>query len=96
MLSLLLAAVATSHTTTVVDTANGPVTGLETDTYRSFRGIPFASPPVGDLRWRPPTAATPWAPKALDATDFKHNCMQNPSKSFMGWPQPLSTLSEDW
>jgi len=80
---------------TNVTLENGDVIGIETKTYRYFKGIPFASPPVNDLRWRPPVPPKPWKPEVLNATEFKHNCLQNPSASFMGWPQPLSTLSED-
>ena len=65
--------------------------------YREFRGIPFAAPPLGEAgRWKPPQPVEPWRPKTYDATGFKHNCLQNPAKLAMGWPQPLSTQSEDW
>ena len=73
----------------------GSLKGVESEGVRSFKGVPFAQPPVEDLRFAPPQPAKPWGGSVLDATDFKHNCMQNPSPLFMGWPQPLSTLSED-
>jgi para-nitrobenzyl esterase len=41
-----------------------------------FKGIPFAAPPVGDLRWREPKAVKPW-PGVRDATNFGPRCMQN-------------------
>src|SRR5262245_49308430 len=42
---------------------------------RVFKGIPFAAPPVGDLRWRPPQAPASWqGVRAADA--FSANCMQ--------------------
>lgn len=40
-----------------------------------FRGIPFAAPPVGDLRWRPPAAVTAWD-GVRTATGFGAACMQ--------------------
>jgi para-nitrobenzyl esterase len=44
---------------------------------RSFKGIPFAAPPVGDLRWRPPQSAAPWAGVRM-AHQFGPRAMQLP------------------
>ena len=41
-----------------------------------FRGIPYAAPPVGDLRWRPPQPAKPWT-GVRPAIELGHNCMQH-------------------
>jgi para-nitrobenzyl esterase len=45
-----------------VTTANGVVEGVIDDRtgVRSFRGIPFAAPPIGELRWKPPQPAASW------------------------------------
>src|SRR5689334_1632591 len=40
-----------------------------------FRGIPYAAPPVGDLRWRAPKPAEPWQ-GVRKAAEFGANCMQ--------------------
>jgi para-nitrobenzyl esterase len=40
-----------------------------------YRGIPFAAPPVGDLRWRAPQAVKAWS-DARKGTDFSPNCTQ--------------------
>lgn len=47
----------------LIETASGPVEGAVVGTSRVFLGIPYAAPPVGPLRWRPPAAATPWQEK---------------------------------
>jgi len=44
----------------MVMTQSGPVAGTRAVGYRAFLGIPYAAPPVGDLRFRPPAAPTPW------------------------------------
>ncbi len=46
---------------TQVKTANGIVEGrTEKSGVRSFKGVPFAQPPVGALRWQAPQPAQPW------------------------------------
>lgn len=76
----------------IVDLASGPVEGLTVGTVGVWRGIPYAAPPIGDLRWRRPQEPQPWRPAILDATKYRHNCYQAMD---MGWPQALSTQSED-
>ncbi|MGY1692956.1 carboxylesterase/lipase family protein [Geodermatophilus sp. SYSU D01105] len=44
----------------VVDTEAGAVQGARAEGVESFLGIPYAAPPVADLRWRPPQPAAPW------------------------------------
>ena len=51
----------------IVATTGGEVRGKVRDGVHVFRGIPFAAPPVGKLRFRPPAPATPWD-GVLDAT----------------------------
>ena len=43
-----------------VNTELGIVQGTIEDSLRVFKGIPFAAPPVGDLRWKAPQPAAPW------------------------------------
>jgi para-nitrobenzyl esterase len=59
----------------VVKTADGPVRGFERHGVREFLGIPYAAPPVGDLRWMPPQPVTPWN-EPLKATKFRNTCPQ--------------------
>lgn len=59
----------------IVATDAGPVQGLVFERYRLFQGIPFAAPPVGDLRWRSPQPVTPWA-EPRDATAPGNRCAQ--------------------
>jgi para-nitrobenzyl esterase len=62
-------AVAAQPAPTVVQTDRGPVQAMERGVMRSYFGIPFAAPPVGDLRWRAPQQAPAWtAPIAKTAS----------------------------
>lgn len=59
----------------VVPTDNGPVRGLETPVTEQYLGIPYAAPPVGQLRWRPPQPAARWhGPR--DASHLGNHCPQ--------------------
>ena len=56
-------------------TATGVVEGKDDGTVHAFLGIPYAAPPVGDLRWKPPVAAAKWS-GVRKATEFGAHCMQ--------------------
>ncbi|MBU0891230.1 MAG: carboxylesterase family protein [Gammaproteobacteria bacterium] len=60
------------------ETAYGKVRGVDdshvTGTY-AWKGIPFAQPPVGELRWQPPVTPAAWSGER-DATRFGHACLQ--------------------
>jgi para-nitrobenzyl esterase len=59
---------------------------------RGFKGIPFAAPPVGELRWRAPRPVTPW-PGERTADQFGPKCMQT---ARLGDIDPLNPrMSED-
>ena len=63
----------------LVETQDGPVLGAYADedsNVRVFKGIPYAAPPVGDLRWRAPAPHDPWqAPR--EALEFGTPCWQS-------------------
>jgi para-nitrobenzyl esterase len=69
-----------------VKTANGVVesTAPPIDGVRSFKGIPFAQPPVGDLRWREPQPVKNWT-GARSADKFGPTCMQRTSPASDYW-----------
>jgi len=61
---------------TDVQTTSGPVCGISSTTasgVNEWLGIPYAAPPVGDLRWQPPQPPTPWT-TTLAATAFGSEC----------------------
>ncbi|MGI9325924.1 MAG: carboxylesterase family protein, partial [Pseudomonadales bacterium] len=53
----------------------GLVSGEGDDALKQYHGIPYAAPPVGELRWAPPAAVIPWT-KTLDATKHGQFCSQ--------------------
>lgn len=59
----------------VVHAPAGGVRGTEAAGVHVFRGLPYARPPVGDLRWRPTEPLPAW-PGVREATDFGAACMQ--------------------
>ena len=69
----------------IVETTGGPVRGERAAGVCVFRGIPFAAPPVGALRWRPPARPEPWR-AVRDATAFGPVSPQNPIVIGAGLP----------
>lgn len=59
----------------VVKVDSGQLQGVEAEGVISFKGIPFAAPPVGELRWRPPQPTPKWT-GVRQAAEFGRNCMQ--------------------
>src|SRR5262252_4014826 len=84
------AAASGSRGAPIVTTDDGAVRGMAVPGGYSFRGLPYAAPPTGNLRWRPPAPPADWR-GVRDATQFAPSCPQpvpNPSL-------PPGLLSED-
>ncbi|MCB0521724.1 MAG: carboxylesterase family protein [Lewinellaceae bacterium] len=102
LLSILLIAnsAVSQITTPPVPTRNGLVTGTfnKNGDIQIFRGIPFAAPPVGDLRWKAPEPAANWD-GVLACDKFPASAMQPPPVPFFVWSKefmaPMEPLSED-
>ncbi len=71
----------------VVQTKSGNVKGATDNDVTSFKGIPYAAPPVGEFRWRPPQPVKSWEGE-FDATEYGANCAQ------AGWGAAPGTISE--
>lgn len=70
-----LAAYAQSSDPSQVALPTGKVHGVEENGVIAFKGIPYAAPPVGELRWRVPQPPQPWQ-GTLEAVAFGPACMQ--------------------
>jgi len=77
LFAILLFTLAWAQEAPLAKTEFGPVKGkLSADgKVKVFLGIPFAAPPVGPLRWKPPQPPAPWT-AARDATNYGSRCMQ--------------------
>ena len=60
----------------------------------AYKGIPYAKPPTGDLRWRPPVPAPAWD-GVRDAREFGHACLQPPQQPTGLYSGGMASLSED-
>ncbi len=75
----------------IVSVTGGRVEGVSADGVTSFKGIPFAAPPVGNLRWRAPQPVRPWS-GIKKADHFGPSCMQDQKtlEHFYGAPPAMS------
>src|SRR3954471_4130973 len=60
---------------TLVETSNGPVRGFDDGRVAAWKGVRYAAPPMGDLRWRAPEPPQSWTAVA-DATRYGPVCPQ--------------------
>ncbi|HJZ99967.1 MAG TPA: carboxylesterase family protein, partial [Candidatus Solibacter sp.] len=89
-LTLISGALAQDH----VKIPNGTLEGVsdKSSGIRSFKGIPFGEPPVGDFRWKPPQPVKNWQ-GVRKADKFGPRCMQRPIFGDMGFRS--NGMSED-
>lgn len=71
-----------------VKTAAGVVRGVIAGDVAAFKGIPYAAPPVGEFRWRPPQPVKPWK----EVRDASKDCADCPQRA---WPGSTAIQSED-
>jgi para-nitrobenzyl esterase len=73
------------HRDPLVQTNKGPVRGFVTNGVTEFLGVPYAAPPVGALRWRPPRPHASWH-KPLDASAYGSACPQVVTDAVLAQP----------
>ena len=90
----LLAGPTAAATGPMVDAPAGKVEGSEAKGIRVFKGIPYAAPPVGKLRWSPPQKLPAWEGER-NATKFGAACLQPGPRGPSIYAWDLPEMSED-
>jgi para-nitrobenzyl esterase len=94
----VISSIAMSAKVPVIRTENGLVSGYTSGDVNIFKGIPFATPPTGDLRWKAPQPVKSWF-GTLICDRFSASPMQRKPVPFMMWSEefitPPGKLSED-
>ncbi|SFQ45134.1 carboxylesterase/lipase family protein [Parafilimonas terrae] len=86
---LFISAISFTQTRTpVVQTQAGSVSGIVQNDINIFKGIPFAAPPVGELRWKAPQPVQPWT--------GVRNCDTFSASPMQASPAPFSMWSEEF
>lgn len=73
---------------------SGTVVGVGLEEINAFKGIPYAAPPVGPLRWRPPAAMQPWTGER-QALDYGSSCAQAGTPAFTSGTSQGAHVGED-
>src|SRR6185437_15825966 len=94
LISFAAPALSAQNQTSVTESQGTLAGRIDAHGVRSFKGIPYAEPPVGDKRWTAPVPAKPWK-GVRDARDFGASCYETSysPQSLFYIPQPK--LSED-
>jgi para-nitrobenzyl esterase len=85
---------AVAQTGPMVDAPSGKVRGEAVGNLHLFKGIPYAEPPTGWRRWKPPSPMPAWK-SARDATKFGPACMQPKSRPGSIYAEEYASMSED-
>jgi para-nitrobenzyl esterase len=93
-IALVLSACAAQAEPARVVIPQGVLTGSLEGSVASFKGVPYAAPPVGPLRWKKPLPAGAWRGNR-DATQFGASCMQRQTPRNVPPGSPALALSED-
>jgi para-nitrobenzyl esterase len=80
----LLLACTFARAQAVVQTSAGKLEGISERGTVSFKGIPYATPPIGDLRWKPPLPPKPWS-GVRKADAFSPGCIQRQDFERLPW-----------
>lgn len=94
ILALLLAYAAAAQSQPVVDAPAGKVRGATIDGVNVFKGLPYAQPPTGLQRWKPPEVLPAWS-GTRDAMNFGPPCYQPRSRPGSIYASELPAMSED-
>ena len=76
----------------LVHTRLGTIAGLTVGKVEQFRGVPYAAPPLGELRWRAPLAPKPYS-GTQQATKFPAPCVQGRAAADLPAPCPARVRS---
>ncbi len=83
-----------------IQTSDGVISGklVGEDSIKTFKGIPFAAAPIGELRWKAPQPVTPWQ-GVKECLGNPASAVQNPPVPFFAWSAefliPPTPISED-
>ncbi|MFW9939735.1 MAG: carboxylesterase/lipase family protein [Candidatus Thorarchaeota archaeon] len=78
----------------IVKTKSGRIKGYFNRGVMKFKGIPYAAPPIGNLRFKPPVPVEPWD-KIRDVTNYSPVCPQPPSALEEMFVEPFPQSEED-
>ena len=94
----LMAPLLLSDEKPIANTNAGKVAGFKEGNINVFKGIPFAAPPLGELRWKAPQPIKPWS-GVKDCIQFAASPMQFDPVPFMCWSEefliPKKPIDED-
>ena len=94
LLTITFAAAAAAAQEPVVTAPAGTVRGTTDGEIRVFKGMPYAAPPLGDLRWKPPQPLARWSGE-MPARKFGHACVQPQPQAVSIYADQAMPMSED-